>query len=66
MYDVRVQTHDKGYTVQVHKDDKPLGIKYAVTFDTASDFTLYNRKSAIAELVEIAKADVILGRIARD
>lgn len=65
-YDVRVLTHDKEYTVQVHKDDKPLGIKYTVTFETAFDFKLYNGESAKAALVEIAKGDVIHGRIAPD
>ena len=60
-YEVRTFYHDKGYSVQVHKDDKAVGPKYSVSFETASDYKLYTGASAVDQLIAVAKADIERG-----
>ena len=62
-YETRVSMDETGYRVQTFRDDRPLGIRYSVTFEKASDFEYYAGTSAVDELVKIAQNDVVLGHV---
>jgi hypothetical protein len=62
-YEVRVRQDDAGFSVSAFKNNKPLGVRYSVTFAMASDLRLYQGTSGIDELVEIAKNDLRRGQV---